>query len=310
MGPTAKVAKPLEIVHRWGRILQLAGAGWARHDDSTWSAALAFHGLFSLAPTLLIATMVAGAVLGEGAADGRLDAELRRSLGDSGAQLATELVQHTWYLRVGWWPSLAGVVLILYGASSAVNCLKGALDSIWEVAARPKSRFWSLALDRLIGIAFILFVGVLLLASVVASTMLASATGWVDQWMPNHRGLRVVTESATTLALVIVLFAALFKFLPSVRLTWRDVWAGAALTGLLFAVGKIALGMYLGRTAIASTYGAAGAVVVILLWAYYSAQILLLGAEITCARARVLGRGPELRQAASAATRRSRRGRA
>lgn len=278
---------------RWLRIVQVAVAGWSQHNDSTWSAALAFHGLFSLAPILLIATMVAGVVLGEGAADGRLDAELRGTLGEPGARFASELVQRTRQLRIGWWPTLAGAALIVYGASSGVNCLKNALDAIWEVPSNRKRRYLALAGDRLLGIAVALLVGLLLLASVVATTLLASAATWLDAWMPQHRGLRVAGETATTLALVIVLFAALFKYLPSVRLRWSDVWAGAAITGLLFAVGKVALGMYLGRTAIASTYGAAGAVVVILLWAYYSAQILLFGAEITCARARVLGRGPE-----------------
>lgn len=283
--PDSKSTAPAPgFARRWARILRDAGAGWWRKRATLWSAALAFYTLFSLAPTLLIATKVAGAILGESAVDGRLDRELEGVWGSAAADFVADLMRRTRLQQSGWLPTATGVVLVLYGATIAFNTLRQAIDALWEIEP-DGSRFVRTALvDRALGLVVALLVGIMLLLSVVASTVLAAASEWIDQRTNLHFGLQMIGDGVTTLALFALLFTVLLKILPNVALSWLDVLPGAVITAVLFAGGKLALSLYLGRAAISSTYGAAGALVVILIWTYYSAQILLFGAEVVRAQ--------------------------
>lgn len=287
------------FVDRWRRIAVVAWRGWNDDQAQIWSAAIAFYSLFSLAPILLIATTLAGVVYGESAVTGRLQEQLRGFMGQAGAEFAAELVRRVQIHQGGWWPTLTGLALIVYGSTIAVSTLQQAFDIIWRAHGPGASGALSWIRRRALGVAVALFVGLLLLASVIAGTVLSTATTWADRWTDVPASTRVAGDAIVTLTLAVALFAVLFRYLPSIRPGWRDVWPGALITGALFALGRVGLSLYLSHAAVASTYGAAGTLVVVLLWIYYSAQILLVGAEITSARMQV-DRGVTLPAAAGA----------
>ncbi len=278
-----------------------AVAAWIDDYASSMGAALAYYTLFSIAPLLLIVISLAGLVFGPDAARGEIFAELRGMMGDQGAAAAQALLQSLNKPAQGVFGTALGLVLLGVGAISVFGELQDSLDRIWRAPGRPAGGgLWALVRARLLSFGMVLGIGFLLIVSLVASAAVA-ALGKFSA--PLFGGWVVVAELlnvAVSFALVTVTFALIYKIIPRVKIGWRDVWTGAAVTALLFAIGKSLIGLYLGRSSFASGYGAAGSLVVLLVWMYYSAQIFLLGAEFTWVYAHTFGSRAKLAGASAA----------
>ena len=254
-------------------------------------AALAYYTLFSLAPLLLIVISVAGLVFGEAAARGEIQIQLDALMGPHSANAVQDLLASVHQPAKGVAATLVGVALLLAGAASVFGELQNALDRIWRVPANEEagSGWQTLLRSRLLSYGMILAMGFLLTVSLVVSAMLA-ALGHSLQ--PIFVGWQFIVEVGSSIGgfiLAALMFAMIFKVMPRVHVMWRDVWVGALFTALLFTLGKSLISLYIGRSGVASGFGAAGSLVVILLWVYWSAQILLLGAEFTWVYANQLG---------------------
>jgi membrane protein len=254
------------------------------YDDNTFQlgAALAYYTVFSLAPVVLIAIAVAGLVFGPEAARSQIVAEISATVGPTVGQAIESLLQHTGDTGTGTLATVVGVAVLLFGATSVFAQLQEALHTIWGVQPKPgrgllgvlKDRFWSFA--AVVGVAFLLLVSLVLSAGLAALSRFltpAAVPGGVYLWQ--------ALNWVFSLVLITALFALLYRLLPDVRLAWGDVWVGAFVTAVLFTLGKYLVGLYLGRSGVTSAYGAAGSLVVILLWVYYSSQVFLFGAEFT-----------------------------
>jgi membrane protein len=265
----------------WNLVKQ-TGTSWLDHKDARLGAALAYYSIFSVGPLILIATAVAGLWFGEDAVRGQVSAQMEDLLGSSGAQAVQSMLAGAARPREGLFATAVGVVMLLFAAIGLVVQLKDALNTVWGVESK-KSGIWQFLLTYLVSLAGVLFLGFLLLASLLASTFLAAGGAYVASYAPET-ALHILS-SAVSLAVITVLFAMMFKWLPDTEIAWRDVWAGAAVTAVLFEVGKLLIGLYIGKQGLESTFGAAASLVVLLVWVYYSSQIILLGAEFTRAYA-------------------------
>lgn len=254
------------------------------------SAALAYYSVFSLAPLLIIAISIAGTIYGEDAARGAIEAELTESIGQKAAAAVEVMVSNAYLDGSSWVMTLVGICILLITASGVFAQLKDAMNTVWSIDIRPGGGVKSLVKGRLLALSMVLVIGFLLLVSLIASTASAAAIKWLDEALPIPGFFFQLITFLISLALVTVLFGMIFKILPDAHIQWRDVWSGAFLTAVLFAIGKLLLGIYLGREGAASAYGAAGALILLLSWVYYSANILLLGAEFTQVFARHRGR--------------------
>ena len=253
---------------------------WVDDYAPSMGAALSYYTIFSIAPLLVIVIAVAGFAFGDDAASGALFGQLRGMLGDEGAAVAQRLVASAREPRTSLFATLAGLVTMVIGATTVLAELQSALNRIWR-APPVKKGLWTMLRSRLLSLSLILAIGFLLLVSLVASAAMAALGQWGAPYFGRMKWLFEVVNVALSLAMVTVLFAMIYKILPRVRIGWRDVWTGAAVTAILFTLGKSLIGLYLGRSAVTSGFGAAGSVVVLLVWVYYSAQIFLLGAEFT-----------------------------
>jgi membrane protein len=262
---------------------------WVDDYAPSMGAALAYYTLFSLAPLLLIAISVAGLVFGADAARGEIFAELSGLIGDEGAAAAQGLLQNVNKPAKGIVATAVGVATLLVGAASVFGELQNALDRIWRAPPRKGGGLWSLIRARLLSFGMVLGIGFLLIVSLLASAAIAAAGKLYSATFGGWAMLAEALNLVISFAVVTTLFAMIYKILPRVRIAWRDVWVGAAVTALLFAVGKSLIGLYLGRSGVASGFGAAGSLIVILVWMYYSAQIFLLGAEFTHVYAHLRG---------------------
>ena len=250
-------------------------------------AALAYYTIFSLAPLLLIATAIAGMVFGREAAQGQIFAQLRGVLGPQAAAAVQEMVKGAAKPASGAIATVVGIVTLLFGAAGVFGQLKDALNTIWNVEPKKAGGFMTMLKDRFLSFAMVLGTGFLLLVSLVIDSGVAAAGHFLGNRLPGGEALWQSIQLVLSLAVVTVLFALIFRFLPDVHPAWRDVWFGAIFTAVLFVIGKFALGLYLGKSAVGSSYGAAGSLVVLLLWVYYSAQVLFFGAELTQVYARL-----------------------
>ena len=247
---------------------------WSKDKVPRLGAALAYYTAFSLAPLLLIGISIAGLVLGREAAQGRVQDELAVLLGPQGAHTVQDMIASAWKPDTGRWSLVVGVVMLLFGASGVFGQLQDALNTIWEVQPDPQRGIWGTIRDRFFSFVMVLGTGFLLLVSLLFSAAVGALAHRLGAAGP-------AVSLIASLLLATGLFAAIFKVLPDAKVRWRDVWVGAAATAVLFAVGKELLGLYIGRSSVSSSYGAAGSVLVLLLWVYYAAQILFLGAEFT-----------------------------
>ena len=255
---------------------------WMEDDAPSLGAALAYYTVFSLAPLMTIAIAIAGFFLGKEAAQGQIFDELRGLLGADGGKAVEEMVQSAnAQPTAGIVATIISVIMLLFGASGVFGQLQASLNAIWGVKAKPGRGVLGLIKDRLLSFGFTLVVGFLLLVSLLLSAGMALMADWIGGLMPGSEALAYILNIVLSLSMITLLFATIFKFLPDAKIAWHDVWIGAFLTALLFTIGKFALGIYLGKSGVASSYGAAGSLIVLLLWVYYSSQILFFGAEFT-----------------------------
>ncbi|WP_257459152.1 YihY/virulence factor BrkB family protein [Archangium lipolyticum] len=268
------------------QLVKQAFSEWNEDKAPMFAASLSYYTMFSIAPVLVIAVSVAGMVFGEEAARGQVQAQLQELVGHSGAEVIGQMMISARKPSAGILATALGVIALIFGATGVFVQLQEALNHIWHVQPPPRNGVLNFLRSRFLSFAMVLVIGFLLLVSLVVSAALAGIGAWFDHvfpgWTLMWQGLNLVIS----FAVITVLFAMMFKLLPDTHIAWRDVWLGAAVTSLLFSLGKFGIGLYLGRSTVASSYGAAGSLAVVLIWVYYSAQILFLGAEFTQVYAR------------------------
>lgn len=271
-----------KIMQEWLGILQGAIRLWLDRNAFSYAGSLAFYTLFSLAPTVIIAVMVIGVVLGEEAAQGQIVAQLEGVMGHDAALTVQQAVVKSRIQESGLLPSLLGFGALLVGATTVFAQMQYSLNEIWGVTAKPnRNSILAFLTSRLLSLTVVLAIGFVLLVSLLAGVILRAVFEFAHSFLPMEQLLLGGAELVLSLLMIALLFATIFKVLPDVELKWRDVAVGALVTALLFSVGRYAIAAYLAYTATASTYGAAGSVVLILLWVYYSSLILLFGAAFT-----------------------------
>lgn len=270
-------------------ILKETGADWSNDNATRLAAALAYYTVLSIAPLLVLAVSIAGLVFGEEAAKGQIASELAGVVGPQAGEGIQTVLTHAKSPEKGALGSILGGVVLLFGASGVFGELQSSLNTIWEVAPKPGRGIWGFLRQRFFSFSMVLGVAFLLLVSLVLSAALAGLGRVLEGSLPGGAQLWQVVNFIISLSLITALFALLFKVVPDANVQWKDVWVGAAVTAVLFVIGKFALGVYLGRASVASPYGAAGSIIVLVIWVYYAAQILFLGAEFTQVFARRRG---------------------
>jgi len=276
-------------LHKYWSLFKRAGQSWSADNASTMGAALAFYSAFALAPLLLILSAVAGLVFGAVEARRALLAQTQQLIGPIGSEAVQHLLEQTARASTGVAATAIGLALLLVGASSVMLELQRDLDLIWRAPPRDPNRpFWGLVRARLSAFVLILAFGFVLLVSLIAGTAL-NALVHESALFAEHSLLLRSLHLGVTLIVFSLLFAMLFKWLANVRLGWRDVWRGALVTSLLFTVGQLGIGYYLGHSTTTSAYAAAASLLVLLLWLYYASQIFLFGAEFIGAYIQVHG---------------------
>ena len=252
--------------------------GWVDDAAPTMGAALAFYTVLSLAPLLLVAIGFAGFVVGRDEAHARLIEQLALLLGDKAAIGIEGMLDAAGSREEGMLPAVIGFITMFLGATTVFAELRTDLDRIWRTKAPAHGGFVEMVLGRACAFLLVMTIGGLLIVSLVASTFLAAAgTSWFGK---SQLALQAI-EFTTSFVVITLLFAMIYKILPSRRIAWGDVWVGAAVTSVLFWVGKVLIALYISKTAVDSTFGAAGALVIVILWVYYSSQVFFLGAEFT-----------------------------
>ena len=263
-----------------------------------FSAALAYYSIFAMAPLVIIAISVAGLVFGAEAARGQIYEQIHALLGAKGASEIQSLIKSSSDTSEGIVGTIVGVVTLLIGASGVFGQLKDALNSIWGVRLKPEAGFLMLAREYLLNFSMVVGIGFLLIVSLLLSAALQAVRNFMTGYLPIPGFIMPVT-AIVTLFVLVLLFAVIFKVLPDVEIRWKDVWIGAVVTAILFTIGKYLIGLYLGTSRIGSSFGAAGALILILVWVYYSTTIFLLGAEFTKVYASRYGSGINPSQHAS-----------
>jgi membrane protein len=269
-------------------LLKEAGGAWSDDRASSMGAAISYYSVFSLAPLLVIIIAVAGLFFGADQVQGALFAQLSDLMGEEAAKAVDEMLQHAQEPKVGGIASLLSLLVLLFGASTVLAELQGALDRIWRVPeserlahATKHGMLWTWIRTRLLTFGMVLAMAFLMIISLVFSAVLSTLGKW---WGPMLGGWELIANAADLLvsfALLTGAFGVIYKLMPSTHIRWRDVWVGAAVTSALFSIGKWAIGLYLGKSDVASSFGLFGSLALMMVWVYYSAQIFLFGAEFT-----------------------------
>ena len=278
----------MDIKKIWG-LIKSAFTAWLSDYAPSMGAALAYYTMFSIAPLLLIVISIAGLIFGVDAARGEIFDQLKGLMGEQGAQAVQDLLVSVNKPGQDVATATLGVVLLLIGATTVFGELQDDLDRIWHAPAREGSGLWNLLRARILSFGMILGIAFLLLVSLVSSAGIAALGHW---WGPALAGWETLAHAinlAFSFVLTTAVFALIYKIMPRVNIRWHDVWIGAAITALLFTLGKFFIGLYIGKSGVTSGFGAAGSLVVVLVWVYYSAQIFLLGAEFTWAYSNTFG---------------------
>lgn len=262
----------------WG-ILKETVADYIEDNALSRGAAIAYYTIFSIAPMLIICIAIAGLAFGQEAAQGAISDQLRGMMGDQGAEAVQTMIASASTKSSGIWATVIGVVTLLITASGVFGEMQASLNAIWK--AEAPSGVSGLLKARAASLGLVGTLGFLLLVSLVVSAGLSALGDYLNSIIPGVDLLLQVVNFLISFLMVSALFAAIYKILPDRSLSWKDVAVGAVATAFLFTVGKTLIGLYIGSSAIASSYGAAGALVIVLLWIYYSSQIFLLGAEFT-----------------------------
>ena len=264
------------------RLLWAAIKGWSSDNVPRLGASLAYYTLFAISPILIIAIAIAGSIFGAEAVRGEIVGQIDQLIGTEGAKAVQALLEGAHKDQSGTLAVIIGTLTLIVAASGAFLELQHALNTIFRVKTDPKkSGIKQLLKNRLRSFGLVMSIGFLLLVSLLVSAALSAISGRVQRAEIVGAALLQVLNIVVSLGVITLLFALIYRFLPDVRLAWRDVWTGAFVTALLFTIGKFLIGLYLGRSSIASSYGAAGSIIVLLTWVYYSAQVMLLGAELT-----------------------------
>jgi membrane protein len=265
---------------------------WVEAEPFQLAAALSYYTLFSLAPLLLIAIGVAGFVFGREAAQNQIVETLQGMIGQDSAQTVQEMIQASnEQPKTGMLSTIIGFVALLFGAGGVVGQLQTSLNKIWEVTPKPGQGIWGFLRQRFFSFAMVLAIGFLLLVSLVVTAVLSSFTAMISSFLGDATFVAHAIDILVSFGFVTLLFALIYKYVPDVEIQWRDVWVGAALTSILFTIGKYLIGLYIGTSGVSSTFGAAGSLITILVWVYYSSLIFFLGAEFTRVYATQYGSG-------------------
>ncbi len=264
-------------------------SGWQEDNAARLAAALSFYTAFSLSPLLLLVIALVSLVWDRAAVKSQIAAQIEGLVGEQGAELIAGMIEREAGTGSGIWGTIVGVVTLLLGATGALTQLKAAMNRVWNVSETPLEGLRAVVRSRLLSFAMVLALGFLLLVSLVVNAGLSALGDPLQAVVLGSATLVWVLNAVLSLAVMSLLFAMIFKFLPDAEIAWGDVAVGAVVTAILFMVGEFLLGLYLGRSGVTSAYGAAGALVLILLWIYYSAQILFVGAEFTEVYARRYG---------------------
>ena len=263
-----------------GLLLKEAIRGWSKHRAQSLGAALAFYTTLALAPLTVIAIAIAGYFFGDAAAHGEIVNRIEHLVGRDGAITIETLLQKASEPQQSRMATVISLVLLLFGATSVFAELKESLDTIWEVQPKPGRGLWRTVKTQLLSFAVVLGTGCLLLVSLLLSATLSAMSNWLGQWLPVPVSTAYLWDVLVSFILITLLFALVFKLLPDAPVRWKDVWIGAVSTAILFMIGKFLIAVYIGSAGIGSIYGAAGSLVVVLVWTYYSSQILFFGAEL------------------------------
>ncbi|MEZ5707564.1 MAG: YihY/virulence factor BrkB family protein [Burkholderiaceae bacterium] len=275
---------------RWWAMCKAAVQGWVDDRAASMGAALSYYTFFSMAPLLLVVISVAGLVLGRDAAQGHLMDELVGLFGRQAAASIQAMVASASEPAESWWGTLVGLGAMLVGATTVFAELQGALDRIWQAPNRPTgSGLWGLLRARVLSFGLILGLAFLLMVSLVVGAVVTGLGRWWGSVLGSWEWVVQGLNFAFGFLITSTIFAMIYKLMPRAHVQWKDVWVGALVTSALFSVGKFLIGLYLGASGVASAYGAAGSLAVVLIWVYYSAQVFLMGAEFTWVYARARG---------------------
>jgi membrane protein len=262
-------------------LLNVSFSRWNEHKAPKLGAALAYYTVLSIAPLLVLTVAIAGFFFGAAAVRGDLTYQLQSLMGPESAQAIQTVLKTTYKPVAGIISTVLGILALLFGASGAFNELRDSLNLIWDAPRRAGSGILNEIRSRFFTFAMVLAIGFLLLVSLSLSAGLAAAGKFIGDLLPISAGILEIFNFLFSFVTITFLFALIYKYVPDVTLEWNDVWIGAAMTSLLFSLGKFIIGFYLGKAAVGSAYGAAGSLVVVLVWVYYSAQIFWYGAEFT-----------------------------
>lgn len=271
---------PSALTNAWSMVKQTFSE-WNEDKVPQLGAALAFYTALSIAPLLVISLAIAGMVFGEEAARGQIQQQMGSLVGEQGGKAIQQMITSASKPSEGILATVLSTVILIIGASGVFGQMQQSLNTIWEVQPKPGRGILGMIRDRFLSVAMVFGVAFLLLVSLLLSAALTSMATLLNRLPESLYWLSEVIHFGVTFVVITMLFAMMYKYLPDVKIAWRDVWLGAIITSALFTVGKFAIGLYLGHSSMASSYGVAGSFVVLLVWVYYSSQILFFGAEFT-----------------------------
>jgi membrane protein len=272
----------------WSVIKETA-SDWKEDNASGLAAALAYYTLLSIAPLVVLAVAIAGLAFGEEAARGQISDQISTVVGAQAGESIESIASNAHAPSAGVFSSIIGVIVLLFGASGVFGELQTSLNTIWEVEPKPGRGILGVIKDRFFSFTMVVGVAFLLLVSLVLSAAIAGLGSFLENALPGGEALWMLLNIALSLGIVTLLFALIFKIVPDAEIRWRDVWVGAFVTAVLFTIGKLLIGLYLGKSTLTSSYGAAGSLVALVVWVYYTSQIVFLGAEFTQVYARRFG---------------------
>jgi len=268
------------VFSRAFQVLKQAANDWVADKATQQGAALAFYSMLSLAPLIMILLAVASLFFNAKVVDRHFFGQIETMVGKEGAEAIHGMLRNAKQPATGSLAASLGIVTLLFGASGVFGQLQEAMNTIWDVKPKSNAGIWGLIRSRFLSFSMVLGTAFLLLVSLLLSTVISALTQYVGTLWPQTEALIHVANEITTFLVMTLLFAMMFKLLPDTPVAWRDVWVGAVLTAILFTLGKFLIGLYLGKSAVGSAYGAAGSLVVLLVWIYYSAQVLIFGGEL------------------------------
>ena len=261
-------------------LLKDSGIAWDNDNIGQQGAALSFFTVFSLSPLLVLVVVLSSFGFGQAAASGRLVSEIRGLIGTESAQFVQSLITNAYRSGSKIPAAIFSLVMLLLGASAVFIQLRDSLNTIWHIRQKPVGTIRAFVRDRILSFTMILGIGFLLVVSLIFSAVLAAMSDYLSRRLAIMTGLVSLLDFTVSFVGITVIFAFMYKFVPAATLRWKDVWVGAAVTSLLFSIGKLVIGLYLGNGGIGSTFGAASSLVIIMLWTFYSSQIVLFGAEL------------------------------